>query len=198
MVDEKIEQFLRDAIIPDLEKGRPNFDAPHTLEVVSWIKKIMAEHPELNLDQDALIIAAYAHDWGYSGLFEGKDRLNSAEVTSMKPLHMEIGAKKTEKLLKNEIFSFLSDKQKERIVHLVFMHDKIHDLTETDELVLAEADILSGLDVESLKPTFDHESNVKFMESVARRRIPRFITDFSKKEVERLFKLRLEYYEKNK
>lgn len=195
MVDEKVEQFLRDTIIPDLEKGRSNFDAPHTLEVVGWIKKIMTEHPELNLDQDVLIIAAYAHDWGYSGLFEGKDRLNSTDVTNMKPLHMEIGAKKTVELLRNEIFSFLSDKQRERIVHLVFMHDKIHDLTDTDELVFAEADILSGLDVENVKPTFDPESNRKFMESVARRRIPRFVTDFSKKEVERLFKARLAYYE---
>ncbi len=193
---EQIEQFLRETIIPDLEKGRPNFDAPHTLEVVNWIKKIMQGHPELNLDQDVLIIATYAHDWGYSGLFGDKKNLSSTDVISAKPRHMEIGSQKIEELLENNIFSFLTENQKKRIIHLVAVHDKVPELKDTDELVLAEADILSGLDVENVKPTFDPESNRKFMESVARRRIPRFVTDFSKKEVERLFRARTAYYEK--
>lgn len=192
---EQIEQFLKEAIIPDLEKGRPNFDAPHTLEVVNWVKKIMQEHPELGLDRDVMIIAAYAHDWGYSGLFEEKKNLKLKDISKVKPLHMQIGSQKIRDLLKNNIFSFLAEDQKKRIVHLVSIHDKVSELEEVDELVLAEADTLSGLDVSSVKPTFDHESNRKYMEAVANWRLPRFITDFGRGEVQRLFKLRTDYYD---
>lgn len=193
----QIEQFLRDAIIPDLERGRANFDAPHTLEVVAWVKKIIEEHPELELDQDVMIISAYAHDWGYSGLFGDKKNLKLSDVAKAKPLHMEIGAEKIRNLLENEIFSYLTSKQKERIIHLVSVHDKVPELEDDDELILAEADVLSGLDVTGDKSTFDHESNKRYMESVARRRIPRLMTDFSKREVGRLLEARIAYYEKD-
>lgn len=71
------------------------------------------------------------------------------------------------------------------------------ELEDDDELILAEADVLSGLDVTGDKSTFDNESNKRYMESVARRRLPRFITDFSKREVGRLLEARIAYYEED-
>jgi len=58
----KIEEYLKEKILPDLEKSRGGFDAIHTLEIVEWIKKIIDHNPELKLDREVLIIAAYAHD----------------------------------------------------------------------------------------------------------------------------------------
>ena len=33
-----LEKYLKEKILPDLEKSRGGFDGIHTLEVVSWLK----------------------------------------------------------------------------------------------------------------------------------------------------------------
>jgi len=58
----KIEQKLRQTILPDLENGRPDWDKPHTISVVAKIKEIRNNNPELNLDPVVLVISAYTHD----------------------------------------------------------------------------------------------------------------------------------------
>jgi len=187
---------LREKILPDLEKSRNGFDKIHTLEVIDWLKKIIEHNPNLKLDEDVLLIAAYAHDWGYSDLFREGEEMQFVKVEGAKKLHMELGAKKMEKLLKENFFSFLTDIQKERAIHLVAVHDKKFELKDVDELVLMEADMLSGLDINTNKPIFDAESNKKFMEAMLATRIPLFITEFSKTEMKRLVKAREDYYNK--
>lgn len=187
---------MREKILPDLEKSRNGFDKIHTLEVIDWLKKIIEHNPNLKLDEDVLLIAAYAHDWGYSDLFREGEEMQFVKVEGAKKLHMELGAKKMEKLLKENFFSFLTDIQKERAIHLVAVHDKKFELKDVDELVLMEADMLSGLDINTNKPIFDAESNKKFMEAMLATRIPLFITEFSKTEMKRLVKAREDYYNK--
>jgi len=194
-MENSYEGFLQQSIFPELEKGRPNFDEPHTESVVAHLKQIIARSPELNLDKDVLVIAAHAHDWGYSGLFQdGKPITNYADVANVKVEHAKIGAQKVGKLLENPLFDFLTSSQKERVIHLVSVHDRVEELTDPDELVLMEADTLGGLDVDRVKPTFDQESNAKYMTGVRRKRLSRFITEYGKQQFERLFKLREDYY----
>ena len=83
MNTDKLDQFLQEQIFPDLEKGRPT-DKPHTLDVVNKIKDIIANTPELKLDTEVLIIAAYAHDWGYTNLFDNNKPLTMADLGAQK------------------------------------------------------------------------------------------------------------------
>ncbi|MFA6410489.1 MAG: HD domain-containing protein [Candidatus Buchananbacteria bacterium] len=192
----KLEAYLKKKILPDLEKGRPNWDKPHTLEVVAYIKRIIKNTPNLKVDKAVLIIAAYAHDWGYVGLFDQNQPADFENVKNAKPKHMVIGAKKLSKLLADKFFSFLTKAQKQRCVHLVAIHDQPAKLKAIDELVLMEADMLSGLNVKSVKPTFDFASNKKFIHEVKTLRIPKFINQYSKKEAKKLIRERLNYYKK--
>ena len=189
-----LEEYLKEKILPDLEKSRGGFDKIHTLEVVNWLKKIIKHNPKLKLDETVLLITAYAHDWGYSEIFKEGEIMNFAKVENAKPLHMELGAKKIEKLLKDDFFSFLTNQQKERCVHLVAVHDKKFELKNVDELILMEADMLSSLQISPGKPIYDAESNKKLMEAILSTRIPKFITNFSKKEAKKLILIREDYY----
>ena len=189
-----IENYLNKKILPDLERGRSNFDRPHTVAVVYWLKQIISHSPELNLDRIVLLIAAYAHDWGYADMFSQKQQLQYDDVKNAKVVHMKVGAEKLQKLLNGKFFSFLDNKQKKRCVHLVAVHDNLDKLKDKDELVLMEADTLGALDVSFVKPTFDFESNEKYMQEVQEKRLPKFITKFAKEAVKRLIQRRVNYY----
>ncbi|MDP1813332.1 MAG: HD domain-containing protein [Leadbetterella sp.] len=189
-----IEKRLKEKILPDLKKSRGGFDEVHTLEVVDWMKQIISHNPELKLDETVLIIAAYAHDWGYSEIFKDGQVMNFEIIENAKKLHMKLGAKKIEKLLHDDIFSFLTDEQKVRCIHLVAVHDKKFEIKDVDEIILMEADVLSGLNVSTKKPVLDAKSNIKFMESMLNIRIPKFITEFSRNEARKLIQMREEYY----
>ena len=57
-----------------------------------------------------------------------------------------------------------------------------------------EADTLGALDVSFVKPTFDFESNERYMKEVKEKRVPRFITEFGKSMVKKLIQQRADYY----
>lgn len=190
------EDLLKQKILPELEAGRPGFDKPHTEAVVEHVKAIVDNAPELNLDRDVLIIAAYAHDWGYSGLFKYGKPLDLKDVGDAKKAHMAIGADKLKELLKDKVFDFLTKEQKQRAIHLVEIHDKLELLKDNDELILMEADTLGGLDVSKVTPSFDKESNERYMNGVRKIRFPLFITKYGKQKFEELYKAREDFYAK--
>ena len=190
----KLENYLKEKIFTDLEKGRPNWDKPHTIAVVTWLKQILANTPNLNLDNTVLLIAAYAHDWGYSQIYSTDNLTNYGQVQNAKLIHMDLGANKVKTLLNKKFFGFLSESQKERVVHLVQVHDRLDRLSHPDELILMEADTLGALDVSLVKPTFDYQSNLKYIDEVRKNRISKFITNYSKKTVEKLIQARLDFY----
>jgi len=194
MDQNKLEEYLKAKILPDLVDSRGGFDKIHTIEVVGWIKQILDHNPQLNLDRVVLIIAAYAHDWGYAGIFKKGQVMNDELIKSAKPLHMVLGAEKTRKLLSDDFFSFLTNEQKERCIHLVAVHDKKYEIKDFDEIVLMEADMLSTLDVDTDKPVIDAESNKAIMDSILNVRLPKFVTSFSKDEAKRLIQRRREYF----
>ncbi len=190
----KLENYLKGKIFPDLEKGRPNWDKPHTIAVVAWLKRILENSSDLNLDYPVLLTSAYTHDWGYSQIYSPDKLTNYNQVQNAKVLHMGLGANKVKELLNDNFFSFLSQSQKKRIVHLVKIHDRLDRLDEIDELILMEADTLGALDVSLVKPTFDCQSNLRYIEEVRKKRISKFITDYSKKASEKLVEARLNFY----
>ncbi len=192
-----IEQTLIDTILPELETGRPNWDKPHTILVVKKLREILSHTPQLNLDETVLLIAAYAHDWGYAGLFKNGQKLTLDDVIDQKTAHAKIGVEKLTKLLEIPVFNTLTQIQKDRAVHLVAVHDRLGEWKDLDELILMEADTLGGIDPFELEPGFDPASNEKYMKGVKQSRIPYFVTDYGKREVEKLFKARQEYYDKN-
>lgn len=191
---QKLEQFLQSKIFPDLEKGDLKWDKPHTQAVIHYVKEIIKHSAELNLDLTVLLIAAYAHDWGYSKFYKPGESLSYGEYSEAKKQHMEIGSEMVTELLEDEVFNFLSDEQKQRIIHLVSIHDKAEDLKENDELVLMEADVLGALDTDFVQPTFDKESNAKVIESIRKRKFSRFINNYSKQQFDILLKKRQDYY----
>ncbi len=194
MIDPTIEKYLQNNILPELEKGRPNWDRPHTIAVVENLKDILKHSKDLNLDGTVLIITAYAHDWGYSGLFKDGKPLQLNEIMDAKEEHMRIGAEKLKKMLENAVFDELTLSQKERAVHLVKMHDVLPLIKEPDERVLLEADTLGALDVKKVTPAFDQMSNKRWMYTVRKKRLPLFITEYSKKKFEELFGEREKFY----
>ncbi len=190
----EIESHLQQAIFPELEQGRPGWDKPHTIAVVYYLKEIINNSPEYSIDYPVLLIAAYAHDWGYAGLFEKGKEIKLKDILDVKALHMEIGVKKISALLNDDFFRFLTDDQKERIIHLVGVHDKLSEIKDTDERILVEADTLGGLDTDLIKPFADKESSDRYIRGVEKKRIPLFITDYGKKMVKNLIEKRKRYY----
>ncbi|MCA9370121.1 MAG: HD domain-containing protein [Pseudomonadales bacterium] len=191
------EKFLRATIFPELELGRPGWDKLHTPRVVAYAKKILDHTPNLPVNRDVLVIATYAHDWGYAGLFQNGSPLQIDDVISAKEFHMKIGAEKIQALLQNDVFDFLSQEQKRRIVHLVGVHDKLQVLTKPDEIILMEADTLGGLDPGKTKPSFDAASNARYMQRARDRRLPLFITEYGRAQFELLYAKREALYADN-
>jgi hypothetical protein len=190
----KIEKKLEAEIFSDLKRGRPDWDLPHTKAVVFYIKEIIKYSPSIKIDQTVLIIAAYAHDWGYAHYFNTNKPLTYDQINEAKRHHMDTGSKKIFKLLDCSDFDFLSDSQKNRIVHLVKIHDNLRNIHDSDERILVEADTLGGLDINKIKPTFNKASNDKYLAEVKTLREPLFITDYGKLKLKELFKLRKDHY----
>lgn len=193
-MNSKVELFLKDKILPELESGRPAWDKPHTESVVFYIKEIVRNNPDLNLDLNTLIIVGYSHDWGYANLFKNGVYVGRKAIQKVKNLHPKISEKKIKALLQNSLFNFLKTEQKERISHLVLVHDKLEKLKDIDELIFMEADTLGQLDISRVIPTFTEADNGKYMQKIERFRIPKFITNFSKNQAKKLIELRQGYY----
>lgn len=191
---QKIEEYLQRAIFPELEEGRPGWDKPHTIAVVYYLKEIVTHTPDLLVDFPVLLIAAYTHDWGYTGLFHKGNPLNLDTIISAKILHMQIGVEKVTHLLQHSFFSFLKTEQKQRVIHLVGVHDKLSEIKDTDERILVEADTLGGLDTDRITPFADQESSDRYIQGVEKKRIPLFISDYAIKKVRELIQKRKQYY----
>ncbi|MBW7943953.1 HD domain-containing protein [Patescibacteria group bacterium] len=195
----QVESVLQEVILPDLEKGRKRFDLLHTQAVVYWMENLLEHIDSPDLDPLVLITAAYAHDWGYKGLF---DHLSETErrsidvVHKMKPLHMERGAQMIAKLLKERLNDQFTPAQQERVAHLVRVHDLVEDLKAEDEILLMEADTLGMLDADRMKPAFSKEDNDIFMEQQVRnRRFLYFTHPYAKEVGEQVFQKRVAFYE---
>jgi len=196
LLSPSLETILRSTILPELEKGRKDFDRPHTEAVVHWMKTILEHLNNPELDPQVLITAAYAHDWGYIGLFDGADSNDRQEIAKRKPLHMERGAQFITELITSQLSGHFTPEQTALVAHLVCMHDRVEDLQTEAELLLMEADTIGMLDTERVKPTFSKADNEVFLaREFYQRRLPRFYHEFAREVATELAKQREHYYD---
>ncbi|MCB9813617.1 MAG: hypothetical protein H6772_04390 [Pseudomonadales bacterium] len=150
------------------------------------------------IDPQVLITAAYAHDWGYSGLFSQLNSNSLKDITVMKKIHMNRGSFLIEQLLHQRLGNYFSQKQILRVSHLVLFHDEIKKLVDEDELLLMEADTLGMLDINKSTQKFSQKDNLEFMKNrFEKRRLPKFIHQEAKKIALQLAKKRTSLYKAN-
>lgn len=190
-MNREIQQLIDKTILEDLKRGRPGWDLPHTKAVVHYMQEILKFHPDL--DETVMLLAAYTHDWGYADAFTEGEGSDLESIRALKAKHMDIGAEKVNVLFKGT--QLLTQEQLERIMHLVRMHDKLEELNSKDELVLMEADTLGALDPDLVEFDFSKEDNDNYINNVIKiKRLPLFITEWSKERLEELIQKRINWY----
>lgn len=193
---DKLEKVLQQVIFPDLLKGRAGFDLGHTQAVVYWMKRICEAEPSLNAK--VLVTAAYAHDWGYVGLFTG-GRASLKQVMRAKVEHMRVGAHKISELLRTRLADQFTEAEIERVAHLVRVHDKLRSIKADDEVAMVEADTLGALDSDRVKPTFNEQENHEYLEKgVMALRRPLFRHALAIEVFDELLERRVQFYRKEK
>ena len=192
-----IERILRQIILKDLaNKGRPKWDNPHTEAVVHWMKHLLTELNNPDLNSKVLITAAYAHDWGYAGLFSQKKPITIDQARSRKDLHMKKSVEMIERLIIQRLPSYYTQAEFLRLTHLISIHDYVDQLEDEDELLLMECDALGMLEVERVPPTLPTKENSYFMKtSIEGKRLPRFIHAEAKEIAKDLIEKRKKYYQ---
>lgn len=157
-----------------LRKGRKEWDEPHTRAVVHYAGQIAKSEGE---DALVLVTAAWFHDIGYHALFEDEESKDYQKVMDRKERHMVNGARMAREFLEIPgISKRYSERKKDRIVHLISVHDKLEELREKDEIILMEADTLGAIDIEKVATTFDYDSFMSYLSDLYGRRVPRFQT----------------------
>jgi len=154
-----------------LEKGRRNWDVPHTQSVV---EKAFILATDFNLrvsrneirghlvDTIVIVTAAWLHDIGYYKEFTKEARLD--EVMDKKEKHMLVGEKMAGEFLSRSARAFLTEEQINMIAHLVGVHDNLESIETVEETILLEADTLGSLDTSWVEPTFRGQEALDFLE----------------------------------
>jgi hypothetical protein len=187
------ERVLQQIILKDLtNKGRPDWDRPHTEAVVYWMKYLLEKIDNPALNRKVLITAAYAHDWGYANLFPRGERVTVENVLPHKEHHMKRSAEMIERLLYQRLSSYYTEAEILRVVHLVSVHDKVRELKDEDELLLMETDTLGMIDEERSPATMGTAERDRFLKnSIYNLRLPRFMHSEAKKVAQELLSKRL-------
>src|SRR5205085_1220833 len=95
-----------------------------------------------------------------------------------------------------DVAGYYTPAQRDRVVHLVGVHDKVAELADLDEIVFMEADTLGALDTRRVTPTFAYESGMKHLAEVRNGRALRFQTPVAKRYLEKLLARRVAYFER--
>lgn len=166
------EKIIKERVIAVLGFGRPDWDIPHTLATVYWMKELIAGEGG---DEPVLVCSAYLHDIGYSQV---KFTNDWDGIHQAKNDHMLKGALMAGELIKDLL---LSQDQQSEIVHLVAVHDKLELISTKNEILLFEADSLGQIDAKRVRSTFKGKDREKFLNLFEERRMPRFKTKTGKK-----------------
>lgn len=161
----------------------------HTLAAVFWMKQLINTEGG---DERILVPAIYLHDIGYpEALKQKKNDFDSHKAA--KALHMEIGARIAESILKELNFSPNEIKETS---HLISVHDRYDLLSTHNEQLVFEADSLSVIDREKVKPDFSKVDYQRFLEFYEKNQIPLFKTKTGKEALRKLWPIAQNYYAK--
>lgn len=156
-LNEKLEEKVKKAVLEILERGgRPDWDIPHTLDSVHWMKKLVKKEGG---NEKILVTAMYFHDTGYPNLREG---YSMEEVLRAKKNHAANGEKNVKQNLK--IIGGFSNQEIQKIAYLVKMHDKHRNLRSKDRKMVMDSDGLAQINWDVIAPNLDRENCVKFLE----------------------------------
>lgn len=177
MVDlsQDIQDEIFAAAYPYLQKGRPQWDIPHTKACMYWMKELI-KHEGGN--PRVLLPAIILHDIGY----------NEPGAIENKTEHMRLGAEIAKQILLN--FSF-TEEERAQIIHLVGMHDDLTKVHSHEEQLVFEADSLGQIDCEKVEPTATGEWRQKFLDYFVKNRIPLFKTQHGKKALAHIWPMAL-------
>lgn len=193
-LSQELESRIKAVAISYLEKGKPNWDIPHTLRAVYWMKELIKKEGG---DEKILVTAMYLHDIGYPNLKKG---YNFNDLIKSKPDHSKLGALEAKKVL--EDFEEFSKEEINKISRLIENHDN-KELILTlnpeeneyshNQILVRESDGLSKLDWYNVTPNFDKENTTKYLEYFRKRSVPCFKTQTGKKFLKEVLQKAEEY-----
>ena len=157
-LEKEIEEKIKEAVLNKIgDGGRPDWDIPHTLCAVKWMKKLI---DETGADERVLVPAIYFHDTGYPNL---RRNYSYEEVMFAKKMHAKRGAEFSRNVL--ETTSGFSEVEMREICRLVENHDVHSNILDNDlnRQLIFEADGLAQLDWENCPPNFDKENCLKWI-----------------------------------
>jgi hypothetical protein len=142
------EEKLIYIIKPYFDSCRPG-DWNHALRVVTLVKELGKDQ----IDLDKLIVAAYLHDVGWSGVMK-LEKVNFNEMLKLEPT-----ANKNTPILVKEILEKLNYNKNyiDDIIRLINAADK-HAANSKDEEIIVDADSLSKLCIEHVQEKYSKNS----------------------------------------
>ena len=177
---------LEERVLEILKLGRPNWDVPHTLATVYWMKELLKTESG---NEKILISTMYLHDIGYS---KTKGDFNTRKGTvDAKDDHMKNGVIIAKPIL--ESLDYNKDEIDE-ILHLISVHDNIEELSSQNEILVFEADSLAQINISRAKSNFIGNDKIEFIKKFEEKRFPIFKTKIGKELVQILFKEAKEFY----
>jgi hypothetical protein len=190
-LDPDLEEKIRNAVVEELAKGRPNWDVPHTLDSVEWMKKLVGAEGG---DEKVLVTAMYFHDTGYPILESGYSHDDAMQA---KKSHAQRGSEFAQKSLR-EVGQF-SDQEIQRICYLVENHDRHDDIETLERQLVFEADGLAQINVDKCPPSFGKEEFKKFLTQYFQTERPRerWKTTTGRMYYEELLPKAIKYYQDN-
>lgn len=172
-LDKKIEEKIKSEAIKYLKKGKPDWDIPHTLVSVDWMKKLILKEGG---NEKILITTMYLHDIGYPQLHKGYD---FNDMIKSKKNHAVIGSIEAKKILKR--LGFFSKSEIIEIAKLIKGHYEKDNIDTFHQQLVIEADGLAKIDWERVTPNFDKGNCLKYLEYFKGRTIPNFQTKTGKR-----------------
>ncbi|MFA5925937.1 MAG: HD domain-containing protein [Parcubacteria group bacterium] len=188
-LQKRLEEKLKKEVLAILENGKENWDIPHTLDSVKWMRKLILGEGG---NEKILVPAMYFHDIGYP---HASDGYGFRKAMAMKKKHAERGAKIAKKVL--ERIGGFSKEEIEKIAYLVRMHDKHENIESHERQLVFEADGLAQINWHESPPNFGKEDCLKFLDKYFRKERPpeRWRTKTGKRHVRGLMKKSLKYWE---
>ncbi len=185
-LDSDVEKRIKLEVMEFLKNGKPEWDIPHTLDSVSWMKKLIESEGG---DERILVPTMYFHDTGYPVLNKGYD---FDDLVESKKSHEEEGVKNVKAILPKLGFSL---EEIDKISFLVLHHDEVEDIDSKDRQLVFEADTLAKINWKVVVPNFDKENCLRYLKYFKEKRMPRFSTKTGKKVMEKLLLETNDYFE---
>ncbi len=183
-----LEEKLKNEAIKYLDKARPNWDIPHTMATVYWMKKLLVYEEG---DPKILISTMYLHDIGGANILNKKN-LSFESQEQLKQKQMDNGIKLS-KIILSEIREY-STEEIEKIVYLVGTHDNLDKITSSpDGQLVFEADSLGQINVDRVTPTFSKKDYIRFLDFFEKEKASRFKTKAGKKFLSKLLQRAKQY-----